>query len=585
MQPANIPGMRVAGQAQSATPPVRPAGLEGVATSETRKLDARLALIAALAQETDAESSERMADALLSCLSVGAVDLTQLPDEWQARLGQVPTAAWGALDRHASVDGPEIMAVSLPVPRSLSDNAEAIPSLCVALGGMPGLSHLAIHLPDVQPVNLDLGRLTPGAPKAIVIQLPEYSSPKGTSPFRAEVTVPDGVEVHARGVRMPSIHKSFVTWVDTKGESVGEKRALAEAAFFRQPHDFLVDQEVSLANVARASAYLNLNGRADFPPATDREGGAIVCKHLMMHWLLEQASFLQSKSGAQGDSKAAAPGVRLSMRALMSIEGIRGSVHEDLIESSLKSLKAQENWAPAHFEMDGLGDMIASRLGAMQPGETQLFGIRTHTHALGLRLQVKPAMHGTHPTNEFVATLYDPNSTATHVRAVTGNPASFGGQALSAWTGEGLAERYCGSQHGPLGRNTLCHLHQWPPADKAVAMSRAVAAAGPQHALVGKRVEINTDDEALLRGFWDENLRALPGGGPDKLICVTRSNGRSVHGLEDFRVSGSAPPREVPGILMQAAFSEGGVYLIPAELLRMSNRKRQALAGKAGLPD
>lgn len=571
MERLGHPGMNPAGIAAPVLPGPEPAAA-GAAPDLSLQHQAREELVAALSEGPDPDpmAAERMADDVLSSITGRELHLEKVPPESMRAIEGFTREGWSAIERHAAAQGAGIESLVLPLSKPICENPAMLRSFCEAASALESLTHLSIHLPDNGPVALNFGALQCSALRTLDVHVPAVKD--DISGFHADITVPDGVEVRAKGTLRPSVHKSFVTWVDSKGGAVGDRRALEGATFYRQPHDFVDRHGGDLAKAAWPLVSTNNNCEAVFKARPGERQEKIVCQHLGMHWLIEQHRYLCGKSDpVRGDTKAPQ---RMSLSGLLDKPSIVQAVDQEKVETSLEALRAQKFLFETGFQFHQFGHAIAGEFRQMTIGGFRLFGLGVQTHFMALRLQVKEAQHGTSTSLEYIATIYDPNATATHSRTVRGSPAEFESLSLQHWTGKTGGENYL---TGYYGLDSHCQIYPWPPLTTEAALSRAVAEAGPQHALVGKHVELISAEEPLLRACWDAGLRALPGGGPRHLLCVAASHGGSIGPLQGFRLYGANLPRMLPSPLAQAAFDVSDeVYFVPAEKLRESTNPKRA---------
>lgn len=240
------------------------------ATEPSPREQAREDLVSALsaAPGSDPLAAERMADEVLSTISGAELHLERVSPPTMRTIERFPAEGWDAIARHAAAGGLPINSVVLPLSKPVCESGPLLRALCEGVSALRNMTHLAVRLPDNGPVGLDLGALRSDALRTIEIHVP--SRQDKLSEFRADVRVPDGVEVQAKGGIRPSVHKSFVTWVDSKGASVGEPRALAGATFYRQPFDVLPAHDGDMRKAAWGLISTNNNCDATFKDAPDK---------------------------------------------------------------------------------------------------------------------------------------------------------------------------------------------------------------------------------------------------------------------------------------------------------------------------
>lgn len=259
----------------------------------------------------------------------------------------------------------------------------------------------------------------------------------------------------------------------------------------------------------------------------------------------------------------------MSLKEMLTVETITQTHDRELLQASLKELRSQPEFVDSRFEFGKFGSAIARKFREMAPGSTRLFGLGTQNHFMALRLQVKDAQHGSSRKLEYVATVYDPNATATHARTVhSDTPAGFADRSLQHWTGEKMMDAYLTDRYWHTGNNEICQMYPWPPLTKEQVIASCLATAGPQHPLAGARVEVDSANHDLLQACWAGNLKALPGGGPDRLLCVSDGH-MPIGALAGYRID--QYESSVPYLLLQQGFDgRHTVYLVPANQLRGS---------------
>jgi len=191
---------------------------------------------------------------------------------------------------------------------------------------------------------------------------------------------------------------------------------------------------------------------------------------------------------------------------------------------------------------------------------------------MGVELQVKERLHAGGKRNEYVVTFYDPNLSATHSRLVVHDPRQLKGRSLRDWVGESSARSYAKRlpEYDWL-RDQNTYLIPWPPLREALP---------PQHALVGKPVEVASEDAGLVQECWEMNFRAVPGGSQEHVLCVADKPG--IEGLAKFRKSADDLfEAGVPHAAIEAAFKRAeAAYLVPASDLRQRTNPKRAKVSK-----
>lgn len=233
-------------------------------------------------------------------------------------------------------------------------------------------------------------------------------------------------------------------------------------------HDSIFD-----GPLAQQEAYLiRLNGEGKSPmgPAHDGSGDGIVCSHLAVQWLVDQAASKQSvwdsKDSKDSKESKAPP---FSYQAYRSADRIGRHVQRDLMEDYLDKLLSKPR-IRSDVSEQCLGQMLKDKFEKMKESESLFFMVVTPTHAMALRLDVAATLHGKQRRQEYSFALYDPNLTATHVCGVfEKDDARLGELALTDCIDTKAAMTYFRQSGVPdnMARAPIFSIYPWAALDGA----------------------------------------------------------------------------------------------------------------------
>ncbi|TFZ03313.1 ShET2/EspL2 family type III secretion system effector toxin [Ramlibacter rhizophilus] len=305
---------------------------------------------------------------LLECLEGAHLDLTRLP---QGIGYLVPLGAWEVLARHG------VTQLTLPAPR---DNEE-LQSVLPGLNALPVLEQLTVGAP-MRGEIIELHKLDGRPGLSIMMDCGRVAGWRVTAPPRAHV--------RAIGACAQQLHspEATVEYLEADGRTTGTRIVLAGLWRVRRHAD--------------ARGAVDLNGQARFGSGErHREGlmqDTIVCRHLSLQWLMNRAA----------DVESSAPRGRRGFASSKDItQQVAGAVNK-----SYYRLSRGEARPVALCTRGGFVALLRHLFDSMQPGQARRFALVTHTHVLGLELQMAAGSPDAWGGREHVVTLYDPNDTA-----------------------------------------------------------------------------------------------------------------------------------------------------------------------------